>query len=79
MILQNYALNRSDPQYLSCVSSMENLQIREANGTVYPQALPRIIGSNIKNNNNNDNNYHPPCYVRICLLSGTRDVASFVN
>ncbi|MGC2429126.1 MAG: hypothetical protein WA421_18985 [Nitrososphaeraceae archaeon] len=59
MILQNYALNRSDPQYLSCVSSMENLQIREANGTVYPQALPRIIGSNIKNNNNSDNNYHP--------------------
>ena len=59
MILQNYVLNRSDPQYLSCVSSMENLQIREANGTVYPQALPRIIGSNIKNNNNSDNNYHP--------------------
>jgi hypothetical protein len=59
MILQNYALNRSDPQYLSCVSSMENLQIREANGTVYPQALPRIIGSNIKNNNSSDNNYHP--------------------
>lgn len=56
MILQNYALNRSAPQYLSCVSSMENLQIREANGTVYPQALPRIIGSNIKNNNNSDNN-----------------------
>ncbi len=48
----------SDPQYLSCVSSMENLQIREANGTVYPQALPRIIASNIKNNNS-DNNYHP--------------------
>jgi hypothetical protein len=59
MILQNYALNRSDPQYLSCVSSMEYLQIREANGTVYPQALPRIIASNIKNNNNSDNNYHP--------------------
>jgi hypothetical protein len=38
---------------------MENLQIREANGTVYPQALPRIIGSNINNNNNSDNKYHP--------------------
>jgi hypothetical protein len=59
MILQNYDINRSDPQYLSCVSSMENLQIRAANGTVYPQALPRIIGSNINNNNNSDNNYHP--------------------
>jgi hypothetical protein len=52
-VVQDYAVNSSKPRYLSYVSSMERLQLKEENDTV-PHMLPGIIGNNTKNNSDND-------------------------
>jgi hypothetical protein len=74
-VVQNYAVNSTNPRFLSYASSMEWTQIKEENATV-SHVLPRIIGNNTKSDNDKDNrsNHHhpvPPPPPRVLLgLSG---------
>jgi PDZ domain len=70
-VVQNYAVNRTNPRFLSYASSMEWTQIKEENGTV-SHVLPRIIGNNTKSDSDRDNrsNHHPPLPRVLLGLSG---------
>jgi hypothetical protein len=60
-VVQNYAVNSTNPRFLSYASYMEWTQIKEENATV-SHVLPRIIGNNTKSDNDKDNrsNHHHP-------------------
>lgn len=71
-VVQNYAVNSSNPRYLSYASSMERIQLNEENGTI-SHVLPKIIGNNTKSDSDKDkrNNHHQPPPPRVLLgLSG---------
>jgi hypothetical protein len=80
-VVQNYGVNSSNPKYLSHISSMEKLQIKEENDTAPTHVSPRIIGNNTKNNSDQDKSsgHHPRVLLGISGITLDRDLAQSMD